>query len=643
MAQFVGMLVEVTLLDQSSTVVVGRVTAVEGQALRLAHVFLPRLQQSMPMYDVQSSQIADLKILATDAQHVSSHGIEVARQAESASQDPAILSYNRPEEPQTSRYASSETVRRLQSSPVELSNSSINTPAITKTRAKPQVAEVQEALAAQGWRSTPLTENAQSSPRPHLTPTSQRPLSARKKKQRQKDKQIQEMEADQNGWASGDANLISDMPEFDFAANLSKFDKDTVFAQIRSEDTIATEDRLVSHNRLPQSRPGTYGGKNLHPTENVLQTVIPQHSGTQSDTQSDTETQPVPAISRKQSGHLSLPTRTLRSPNIGSDRTASPLPSVDEVAQSNTRLQHAEQHHTVTPDQNLCFRTTSTGLLCPVVDPARKRYSTTREADNSVFSIDATALAGRAIAQAIALHAARVPVPSRRNSRNHVLTSTNVNQSTRPVIVYVLGNHARAAQAVASISHLYGRGYKILVSLPPVTDDELDILLAKELGSIRQLGKKLARIGTWHDTSAQIKRLSSPPSIILDALLEGKPYGSLQDAATALQIRETIDWVNRSRATVISIECPSGYDATTAETTTLEGEPMAVIPDRVIALGTPVVGLLEAAKDAERWAEHITVVDIGIQPFNPNGFVPFGPTEWSVDLTCHPPPSLRNG
>jgi enhancer of mRNA-decapping protein 3 len=88
-----------------------------------------------------------------------------------------------------------------------------------------------------------------------------------------------------NGWATEDATDIHDMPEFDFQSNLSKFDKRTVFDQIRNEDTTADEDRLVSFNRI--ARPGTHGGKNLHPTENVLDRKLKSTTNTSSEDDSE--------------------------------------------------------------------------------------------------------------------------------------------------------------------------------------------------------------------------------------------------------------------------------------------------------------------------------------------------------------------
>ena len=111
-----------------------------------------------------------------------------------------------------------------------------------------------------GWRSTPLLQEELSMPPNQPTNSN----SAQKKTRKQRAAEAT------NGWATEDATDVQELPDFDFEANLSKFDKRSVFDQIRNEDTTADEERLVSHNRVPAARPGTYGGKALHPTENVM-------------------------------------------------------------------------------------------------------------------------------------------------------------------------------------------------------------------------------------------------------------------------------------------------------------------------------------------------------------------------------------
>ena len=130
-----------------------------------------------------------------------------------------------------------------------------------------------------GWRETPLTETRETSParrsrlhaRKDTTPSMPNMLfpESSGSKMKKRSRKQEQADYDKNGWATGDATDIQEMGDFDFEANHQKFDKKKVFEQIRQEDTTADEARLVNFNRLP-ARPGTYGGKNLHFTENVL-------------------------------------------------------------------------------------------------------------------------------------------------------------------------------------------------------------------------------------------------------------------------------------------------------------------------------------------------------------------------------------
>lgn len=101
-----------------------------------------------------------------------------------------------------------------------------------------------------GWRQTPILQST----------ASFQPFSSLKRNVKDR------KGFNDNGWASED--VTEEMGDFDFENNLAKFDKQTIFDQMRKNDDVDDESRLVSHNR--RARPLTAGGKNLHPTENVL-------------------------------------------------------------------------------------------------------------------------------------------------------------------------------------------------------------------------------------------------------------------------------------------------------------------------------------------------------------------------------------
>lgn len=104
-----------------------------------------------------------------------------------------------------------------------------------------------------GWRETPI-----------LQTNSFQPYKALKKNSQSRKNYAE------SGWASED--VTEDLPEFDFENNLAKFDKQTIFNQMRKDDQVDDDTRLVAHNRRP--KPGTGGGKNLHYTENVLEVPV---------------------------------------------------------------------------------------------------------------------------------------------------------------------------------------------------------------------------------------------------------------------------------------------------------------------------------------------------------------------------------
>lgn len=111
-----------------------------------------------------------------------------------------------------------------------------------------------------GWRVTPILQST----------ASFQPFTSLKKADQRRKKSSQD-----NGWASEDVTDVQEMGDFDFEESLAKFDKRTLFDQMRKNDQIDDADRLVSHNRKPAPKPGTAGGKNYHHTENVLDTPVP--------------------------------------------------------------------------------------------------------------------------------------------------------------------------------------------------------------------------------------------------------------------------------------------------------------------------------------------------------------------------------
>lgn len=497
-----------------------------------------------------------------------------------------------------------------------------------------------------GWRSTPLLKEPTSS------------ASAKTKKMAWSKRALNGM-GDQNGWATEEATDIHDMGDFDFEANLSKFDKRTVFDQIRNEDTTADEDRLVSHNRL--ARPGTYGGKNLHPTEMVLSpTLKPKHHESDVESSSDADTElnfgsgpnsrRAPSrTSNKRPSRMSnsgLPediihplaaslASTALNRSVSSLRGSSVVASSPNPARARSPPSVQSPLHSIDqlslsqpPAARPHFRTPK--YPCSLYHPDRLRQAEADAISNVGISADAiTENAARGIAESV-LTSTLKPGASRRNSK---IASNLPSSNSKPVVVILAGNHVTGARAIASARHLYSRGFKVLISVLDFSNPSVwHPQLAKHIHSLQALGRKAARIEGWSSTSGQIKKLEGPPVVIVDALLDGQRYADIRDGDLQTEAREMIDWANRSRAGVVSINIPSGFDSVDGSSSIVDGEPLAIRPEAVLALGVPISGLPEAIREGEGSAWALTAIDTGVNVvLSDREKVQFG-ADWSVSF-----------
>ncbi|PVI01049.1 hypothetical protein DM02DRAFT_613913 [Periconia macrospinosa] len=470
-----------------------------------------------------------------------------------------------------------------------------------------------------GWRQTPILEDASQ-------PEVRTPgviggrvglaaaTASNKKTRRQK-----VLEA-KNGWATEDATDIQELPEFDFVENLSKFDKRTVFEQIRNEDTTADEDRLVSFNRL--ARPGTYGGKNLHPTENVLDSrrlKSTTNSSTDDDmsdlgsTRGSRRAMSRASIKRAPTrqgsgqidleGHTHMGSQTLlthanrniisRQYASSSHATGSPKPSRIATPPESPHLEATTQGCLRLASNNRRCHTITPGGMLAVEEIAEVEFGLSEElmAEN----------AGRGIAE-VALSA--INPGGRRLARD--------NPNAKPVIVVLAGNHRGGARAVAAARQLLARGPKVMVALLGYERNaDWDRDVRRQVDLFKKLG---GSVRAWPDLEEALKRLQAPPELIIDALLgRNKEFDALGDAdrRTVLTI---VGWANKSRAAVLAVETPSGVGGSTGEVAILEGEPLEVRAKYIVSLGAPRSGLLKALQNGAgrdpNWL--IWVVDIGV-------------------------------
>ena len=490
---------------------------------------------------------------------------------------------------------------------------------------------------AKGWRQTPLLEeptpetpSRQAGPRgQHPQKDTLKPATARFTNQTLDHPKIRRRphkeEEDQNGWATGDATDIQDMGDFDFEENLSKFDKRKVFDQIRQEDTTADEARLVSFNRLPAARSGTAGGKNLHHTENVLDSPVKKvtaggdfpnvaYSSTESElgvseakissgrSSRRNRSRPSRAPSRKGSalaaGDIYGSGPTLTTETVGRlsrqsthDRIASPKVKPDS---STSRYRKSS---TTTGSVKSFFRIASSDRNCPCISPLQmlelEQLSMT---ELGLTEEMLTENAARSIAE----------------TAYGLTTSEDTEQTNhRPLIVVLAGNTKTGSRAIAAARHLRNHGARVVLCILGL-ERELDLLesVQRQLRAFRSCGGQAIKQDGLMRT---LRRLQAPTDLVVDALLG--IHLSFDDLRTDDQAAyfQLVCWANGSEAGTLAVDLPSGIDPSSGKATTHDGSELVLHASFIVCLGAIKTGLLTAMESLKTVLDpSIFVADIGI-------------------------------
>lgn len=433
----------------------------------------------------------------------------------------------------------------------------------------PKVTPVAETKHGKGWRQTPLLE-----PNPSF-----QPFSTLKKRGRRSEYE--------NGWATEDATDVQDMGDFDFESNLSKFDKKTVFNDIKAKDVISDGDRLVGHNRLP--KPGTAGGKNLLPTENVLD-LLKEPLTWNSEADSGLED----GINHKDTGSGRGSRRAesrLRRPL--SRKGSSVNPPTARVPVSTQPSTSSKSAFYLVPANRRCEVVSSLQML-NLENIANSELGLTEDM--------MTENAARGIAE-VALSALNV------GSR---LTQGTTN--ALPYVVVFAGNNKSGQRAVAAGRHLRNHGTNVVICVLGLErEPELLESLRKQLKVFRSFGGKVV---AKTELIEFVKALDVPVDLVIDGLLGLTiSFEELRtgDQATAYEL---IEWANRSKASVLAIDIPTGLDPSSGKVAIIDGSPLYIHANYVVAMGAPKKGLLEAMSvgdglpESKAW--QLFVADIGI-------------------------------
>jgi enhancer of mRNA-decapping protein 3 len=441
-----------------------------------------------------------------------------------------------------------------------------------------------------GWRQSPILKEAKPS-----NSKDQEPRGRKKKLKRKKPVKQEEP----TGWATEDATDIQELGDFDFEGSLAKFDKTTVFEQFRREDSVPPEERLVGHNKAKPARPGTFGGKNLHPSENVLDSKAnlpkpePRRSASfQADVSSETSddsTQLALRTSSRVSTRLRhrKPTRTPTSGSMAKERsntgtsnkleaslhstskqlqTASPtsndpriLPSEtpDTLGPSNGRLNYAQ------------FFADEHGRPCPTITPGV--MSALEDIASTELSLRPNTInenAGRNLAEVILNELA---------SRNEKLAERDL-ESKPLTAIFLVGNHRVGARALVASRHLRDRGVNSVCCVLGLDrpGHQLDPEVNRQLSTIRSpdgaaASKQETVVANWREVQKyliQTEEQGEFADVWVDALLAPRHSFDTLVPEEQTAVKEMVEWANTCPAAlgsrlIFSIDVPCGINAST--------------------------------------------------------------------------------
>ena len=367
----------------------------------------------------------------------------------------------------------------------------------------------------------------------------------------------------QNGWATEGATDIQEMGDFDFAGNLSKFDKHGVFNQLREEDDTADEARLVSHNRLPP-KPGTAEGKNLHWTENVLTSPKPNGFAQWNSEagESENEVSDGRVSSRRSSRNTSRASfrkpqsrkGSANTPNLGGSRFVPGslgvrYSSFDKLSPKPGRNMSISPFTGSITASRPSLRIQGSNKLCPCLSPLQML-------EFEQFAVSELGLTEDIMTE----NAARGIAETCLSVVRSVEKGQGKNDSTpNPVILIAAGNHKTGARAIAAGRHLRNHGFRVTVTLMGL-DREEDLLdsVKQQANAYRKAGGNLLKP---NELLEGVKNGSVRPTFVVDALLGIHTcFEDLRRDDQAFYF-ELVIWVTRAAIEILSIDVPSGLDS----------------------------------------------------------------------------------
>ncbi|KAK7203507.1 YjeF N-terminal domain-containing protein [Myxozyma melibiosi] len=542
MAEYIGLKISVQL--QNGTKFTGEVADINGTKLRLINVLDSSTSSHVPSRVVDGSKIADLQIINPPAAEPTGSQKKKSRTAAAHSNgasftppqynDPAILTLQSGDSQPAGSSTEDETTEGEESSTISSDLAAVHI--YDGSPQPPKKTKKKNGRPADLHRREPSATHVP------------RPFANKRKNGRRFNGDYQD-----DSWVDEDTAEFKDT-EFDFQSNLEKFNKKTVFDEIRLADTTDPTARLVSLNRkdgmntvsahdvqqehiraLLKKPPK----KDFLPTENVLGSTVAAWQSLSDSEDEETSQVVVQAVDeasdidkeiRQQQRRISQARAMSRS----SSRNATPpalRPPRRLVYDTGERM--AFGCPTFTTEQILAVEQAATTL-----------YSLTPE--------QLTENAGAAVAKlAISILGGKRRFERRRIQVNAL-----------PVVVVLAGNHETGARTIAGARMLVNRRVRVVVLF---TDDSAELAAPKECieSQLRAFkaagGKTTSRLDVLQAT---LRVLDAPPELVIDALTGIKLQDGVGSGVPGWMY-EAAQFAATQRAPVMAVDMPAGVDTET--------------------------------------------------------------------------------
>lgn len=368
--------------------------------------------------------------------------------------------------------------------------------------------------------------------------------------------------------ASNDNAPGKRLEEFDFASNLEKFDKESVFKDISLNDKTDKSARLVSFNKLDN--------KDKDSDKYSIDEMIlkKKHQNAWDDNNTNYSYSNIVNPSSSKSDNTNLTTESNNSQM--SDNLLIALQS---------RQTSFERKASLTPTFAQFFNqslgdspipTCSTLQLSEILNLCKSRFNLTEQILNEN--------SGRSLAELIINN---IIGNFRINFKNH---------NEPPLVLLLIGNNKTGSITLSTGRHLFNRGLKTIAYLlydAEHSEDELLLEVDEELKRYSNIGGKI--VNNLNQLETVLKSMDGSP---LEFILDG-----LQGFDTDLndlipeelnQAIKLIDWCNAQKLPIMSLDIPTGLNPSSGTT---ENEEVSTLNSRyIVSIGLPLSSALNIYK-----------------------------------------------